>query len=165
VDVLSHGRAVLSLDADCGDGADAKRLSEALTVIRSVLEDEVPTFAGRIYSVDGAVNRPAPVQPGGVPIVVFLHGDGPDRGVLLTEAVRTADAVVVTEGPDAAADAVDEVGRRDRAVEVLGLVGPDEPSGHRAAVGALRSAGATGCLVGIPWPWEPDAVGALADLW
>jgi alkanesulfonate monooxygenase SsuD/methylene tetrahydromethanopterin reductase-like flavin-dependent oxidoreductase (luciferase family) len=162
VDVISHGRAVLSLDADGGDGTDAGRLSEALDVSRAVLEDDLPTFTGRIYAVAGAVNRPAPVQTGGVPIVVFLRGHGPDLGQLLEVAVPTADAVVMTDGPAAVRAAVDAVARHTRPVEVLALVPPGgtAPSG---TVDALASAGATGFLVGVPWPWDTEAVGALAD--
>jgi alkanesulfonate monooxygenase SsuD/methylene tetrahydromethanopterin reductase-like flavin-dependent oxidoreductase (luciferase family) len=173
VDVISHGRAVLSLDADGGDRAGAERLSEALTVCRMVLEDEHPAFAGRIYSVDGAVNRPAPVQPGGVPIVVFVHGRGPARRALLDEAARTADAVAVDGGPDGVRDAVGAVAVHprpdtgpDRRVEVLGMVGAGVgPARVADAVADLRSAGATGCLVGVPHPWEPATVAGLAGVW
>ena len=171
VDVISHGRAVLSLDADCGDRAGAERLSEALNVSRMVLEDGHPTFAGRIYSVDGAVNRPAPVQAGGVPLVVFVHGRGPARWALLDESARTADAVVVDDRPGAVGGAVRAVAahRRgatgpDRPVEVLAAVragvGPGPPD-----VAGLRSAGATGVLVAVPHPWEPETVAGLAGLW
>jgi len=163
VDVISHGRAVLSLDADGGASADAGRLSEALDVSRAVLEDDLPTFTGRIYAVAGAVNRPAPVQAGGVPIVVFLRGNGPDLGHLLEVAVSTADAVVMTDGPAAVRAAVDAVARHTRPVEVLALVPPGgtDPAG---TVDGLASAGATGFLMGVPWPWDTEAVEALVDL-
>jgi len=48
VDVLSHGRAVLSLDGDRSLPADIHRLGEALDVARAVLEDEHPTVDGRM---------------------------------------------------------------------------------------------------------------------
>ena len=171
VDVISHGRGVLALDGDCTSDADAERLSEALTVCRAVLVDELPTYAGRIYSVDAAVNRPAPVQAGGVPIVVFLHGEGPGRAPLLDVAARLADAVVVDGGPDAVRDAcrsvaarADARGRTGRGVEVLGRVdlAPDDDG---SVVASIRSAGAVGCLVGLPFPWDPALVGAAAALW
>jgi len=173
VDVISHGRGVLALDGDCVTGTDAERLSEALIVSRAVLVDEHPTYAGRIYSVDGAVNRPAPVQAGGVPIVVFLHGRGPGLGTLLDVAARSADVVVV----DGGSEGVDDVRRRlaervgDRPdplgpLGILGRIGPGAvgPGAHRQ-VAAIGSAGATGCLVGVPYPWDPDLVEGLSTAW
>jgi len=173
VDVISHGRAVLGLDGDCNSAADAERLSEALIVCRAVLVDEHPTYAGRIYSIDDAVNRPAPVQIGGVPLVVFLHGHGPGREPLLDVAARLADAVVVDGGADDVAEAcgavdarADDGDRPQGAVEVIGLIGTGGlPAGTPDAVAAVRAAGADGCIVGIPFPWDPTAVEALARTW
>ena len=172
VDVLSHGRGVLALDGDCDSAGDAERLSEALTVCRAVLEDEHPTFAGRIYSIRDAVNRPTPAQVGGVPVVVHLHGEGPGRGPLLDVAGRLADAVVVDGGTDGIADVCRTVAdrgagsRSDRPVEVLGRIGTRSAAGGlAAAVAGIRSTGATGCLVGLPFPWDPGAVADLASLW
>ncbi len=178
VDVISHGRGVLALDGDCTTGSDAERLSEALIVSRAVLVDELPTYAGRIYSVDGAVNRPAPVQSGGVPIVVFLHGSGPGRGAMFDVAARTADAVVVDGGADGVRDACRYLG--DRAGERSEPLGPLEVLGRTEAgadgsgaigrptadeVGAIRRAGATGCLVGLPYPWDPEPIAAASATW
>ncbi len=173
VDVISHGRGVLALDGDCGNESDAERLFEALTVCRAVLVDEHPTYAGRIYSVDDAVNRPAPVQTGGVPIVVVLHGDGAGRMPLLDVAARLADAVVVDGGADGVRDAVRAVSIRADAgeasngtVAVLGRLGRDSAAGGLGdAVAGVRSAGATGCLVGLPFPWDPAAAEGLASTW
>lgn len=173
VDVISHGRAVLSLHGDCGTAGDAERLSEALTVCQSVLVDEHPTFSGRIYSIDDAVNRPAPVQVGGVPLVVFLHGDGPGWPHLLEVAALQADAVVVDGRADAVAEAHHFIGmhsdrgyRPHHSVEVLGQISSGVLSaGAEVAVAAVRTAGADGCLVGISYPWDVRAVEALATTW
>jgi alkanesulfonate monooxygenase SsuD/methylene tetrahydromethanopterin reductase-like flavin-dependent oxidoreductase (luciferase family) len=173
VDVLSHGRAVLSLDADCAGRDDGERIDEALTVTRAVLEDAHPAFAGRIYSVDGAVNRPAPVQSGGVPLVVFVHGSGPDRRILLDVAARRADVVAVDGGAAGVREAVAVAAGRDRTdanrrtpVGVLGLVPPEGgPPDVAAAVAELRAAGATGCLVGLAWPWDPSVAERLGSSW
>jgi alkanesulfonate monooxygenase SsuD/methylene tetrahydromethanopterin reductase-like flavin-dependent oxidoreductase (luciferase family) len=173
VDVISHGRAVLALDGDCGVAADAERLSEALTVVRSVLADDHPTFAGRIYSIDDAVNRPAPVQPGGVPVVVFLHGSGPGTAPLLDVAARLADAVVV-DGRGATVEAAcravstraDADDRPGGPVEVLGRLGAGlTPDTVGTSVAAVRDAGATGCVVGLAHPWDPGWVEGLARSW
>ena len=183
VDVISHGRAVLSLDGDCASGPDPERLTEALTVCRLVLEDDLPTYSGRIYSIDAAVNRPAPVQAGGVPIVVFLHGSGPARAPLLETAVRLADVVVVDGGADGVREARREVEAQaavaiapGHRVEVLGRI--DHPNGDDSAddqrpggppiadkAALLRSAGAAGCLVGLPYPWPPESLAELDAAW
>jgi len=171
IDVLSHGRAVLSLDGDRSHPADAHRLGEALAVARAVLEDEHPTVDGRIYSVADAVNRPAPVQPGGVPLVVFLHGAGPSDA-LLDRCARSADAVVVPGAPGAVRDAVTFLerwtGPRDaggESVAVLGRVIVDGRASAADTVASVREAGADGCLVGVPAPWSAQQVEGLQLSW
>ncbi len=173
VDVISHGRAVLSLDGDGGSDSDTERLSEALAVCRAVLVEDHPTYAGRIYAVDDAVNRPAPVQPGGIPLVVFVRGTGPGRRALVDEAARLADALVVDGGADGVRSARMAVDDRNDAGDrpggpaaVLGRVTAGTPPGAVAdAVHDLAAAGATGCLVGIPFPWDPAAVRAVVTAW
>jgi alkanesulfonate monooxygenase SsuD/methylene tetrahydromethanopterin reductase-like flavin-dependent oxidoreductase (luciferase family) len=169
VDVISHGRAVLAVDGDRSDPDDADRLSEALDVVRAVLEDDHPTVSGRIYSVTDAVNRPAPVQADGVPLVVFLHGAGPG-GSVLDVCARSADAVVVTGGPDGVADVLVTLagrdGRRDRPgdrVAVLGRVAAGEVS--PAVLRDVRAAGADGCLVELAAPWSGERVARLGLAW
>ena len=136
-----------------------------------MLEDEHPTVDGRIYSVVDAVNRPAPVQPGGVPLVVFVNGAGPGDA-LLDRCARSADAVVVPGGPESVRDAVTFLegwtGPRDRRrhpVAVLGRVVVDDQVSAAEAVAAVREAGADGCLVGVPAPWSAEQVEALQLHW
>ena len=171
IDVISHGRGVLSLDGYRSKPGDAERLIEALEVARAVLEDEHPTVEGRIYSVADAVNRPAPVQSGGVPLVVFLHGPGPGHAVL-EACARSADAVVACGGPEAVEDAVsfiegwagDRVRPGDR-VGVLGRTDDHDQGTPDAFVSAVRDAGADGCLVGLPAPWSAETVAGLTVSW
>jgi alkanesulfonate monooxygenase SsuD/methylene tetrahydromethanopterin reductase-like flavin-dependent oxidoreductase (luciferase family) len=165
VDVLSRGRAVLSLDGDADRDGDDARLAEALEVARAVLEDEHPTVDGRIYHVVDAVNRPVPVQAGGVPLVVFVHGRGPGRARLLEVCARSADAVVVDGGPDGVRDARAVVAgsgtaRRRPGGRPLVVARVDAGPGVAGALTAVRSAGADGCLVELPAPW--DAAGLVA---
>jgi len=170
VDVISHGRAVLSVDGDRSLPSDADRLDEALAIARAVLEDRHPTVDGRIYSVADAVNRPAPVQVGGIPLIVFLRGEGPDDAALEVCA-RSADAMVVGGGA-AGATAVlsfldDRRGLRDRPgdrVAVLGLVEAVDRSAA-ADVAGVRDCGADGCLVRVSAPWGVPQIERLGRIW
>jgi alkanesulfonate monooxygenase SsuD/methylene tetrahydromethanopterin reductase-like flavin-dependent oxidoreductase (luciferase family) len=77
LDVISHGRAGLALRIDEPQRADAvDRAAEGLQVCRTMFDDDRPTFAGRFYRVDGAVNRPRPSRPGGLPMVLFADDGG-----------------------------------------------------------------------------------------
>ncbi len=132
VDVISHGRALLTLAFDPEDGVrGVERLAEGLEVCRAVLEDERPEFVGRFFAIDGAFNRPRPSQPGGVPLVVLLdRGDldldpdsspGPGPGELRIEGLKAAAhwAQAVVVGADATAvESAVEVVRSTPAVPV-----------------------------------------------
>lgn len=88
LDVLSSGRAILGIGAAWfeeehkGLGFDFpplaerfERLEEALQICRAMFTEDAPTFHGRHYHVDEAVNRPRPVRPGGPPILVGGSGE------------------------------------------------------------------------------------------
>jgi F420-dependent oxidoreductase-like protein len=88
LDVLSGGRAVLGLGAAWneeehqGYGFDfppirerMDRLDEALTIIRAMLTEDRPSFSGRHYRIDRALNVPRPIQPGGPRILVGGGGE------------------------------------------------------------------------------------------
>lgn len=82
VDVLSSGRAVACLPVHPGpDGSSPTDLEDSLRICRAVLDDEAPTVRGSVFSVDGAVNRPAPVAPAGVPLAVGVPTFPDDGGI------------------------------------------------------------------------------------
>lgn len=164
IDVISHGRGLLTLGVDTGQGSDIERLSERLQVCRSVLHDGAPTFTGAFYSIAGAVNDPGPVQAGGIPVVVSVGPDLSLRPGVLGAAARFADAVIVTGSTDEVRDVVEEVrnltdsrGGPAGPAQVIWL-GPSVPGGEYQLpvvadlVAECRSrlaAGADGCIVAV----------------
>jgi F420-dependent oxidoreductase-like protein len=88
LDVISGGRAVCGLGAAWfeaehdGYGFDfppigerLDRLEEAIQICRLMFTDERPTFAGRHYRIERALNSPRPIQPGGPPILIGGSGE------------------------------------------------------------------------------------------
>jgi F420-dependent oxidoreductase-like protein len=88
LDVISQGRAFLGIGAAWFDvehealGVDFppvkerfERLEEALQICRAMFRDERPTFEGKHYRVKDAINSPAPITPGGPPIMVGGSGE------------------------------------------------------------------------------------------
>ena len=51
------------------------RLDEALTICRAMFTEDRPTFEGRHYRIDRALNVPRPIQPGGPTIMVGGGGE------------------------------------------------------------------------------------------
>src|ERR1700722_1650879 len=100
LDVISAGRAILGIGAAWYDveheglgfdfppaGERLDRLEEALRICRAMFTEESPSFTGTYYRIHEARNVPAPVQPGGPPILV--GGGGEKRTLRL--AARYAD--------------------------------------------------------------------------
>jgi F420-dependent oxidoreductase-like protein len=100
LDIVSKGRAMLGLGAAWNDSEHAgygfdfppigereDRLEEALTICKAMFTQERPSFEGRHYRIDRALNRPRPIRPGGPRIMV--GGGGEKRTLKL--AARFAD--------------------------------------------------------------------------
>jgi F420-dependent oxidoreductase-like protein len=92
LDVLSGGRAVLGIGAAWFEAEHQAlgfafpplterfdRLEEALIICRAMFTEDAPSFAGRFYRIEGAINRPRPVRSGGPPILI---GGGGERRTL-----------------------------------------------------------------------------------
>jgi len=92
LDVISGGRAILGIGAawnaseHAGYGFDfppigerMDRLDEALTICRAMFTEERPSFTGKHYRIDRALNSPRPIQPGGPRILI---GGGGERRTL-----------------------------------------------------------------------------------
>jgi len=182
LDVLSGGRAILGLapqpwvSAAPGHPKEdalaerATRFGEALDVCRALLDSGAPappgapegegvTYNGSYYSLSRAVNRPRPVQPGGIPIVIPVSGADADSAVL-DLAVRHAAACVIVGGDSHLQATIDELRRRCTArgrdpttLPVL-HVGPVTTVERLQAVRAL---GVDGVIVVLDDP-HPDTV-------
>jgi F420-dependent oxidoreductase-like protein len=153
LDVVSRGRAWLGLGAAWyepeHDGlgfdypADRVRLDmleEALIICKGMLRDESPTYHGTHFRVTDAKNVPAPVQPGGVRILV---GGGGEKRTLKLVA-QHADACNIGGDPAMLRHKVDvlhghcaAVGR-DPADILVTRLGSLFPTGSAAETAQLR---------------------------
>jgi F420-dependent oxidoreductase-like protein len=88
LDVISGGRAILGIGAAWNDVEHAgygfefpaipermDRLDEALTIIRAMFTEERPSFEGRYYRIEDALNVPRPIHGGGPRILVGGGGE------------------------------------------------------------------------------------------
>jgi F420-dependent oxidoreductase-like protein len=88
LDVISKGRAILGIGAAWNEdehkgygfefppiGRRMDRLDEALTIARLMFSEERPSFEGKHYRIERALNVPRPVQPGGPKILVGGGGE------------------------------------------------------------------------------------------
>jgi F420-dependent oxidoreductase-like protein len=127
LDVLSGGRAVLGIGAAWFEAEHQglgfafpplserfDRLEEALVICRAMFTEEAPSFDGRYYRIEGALNRPRPVQAGGPPILI---GGGGERRTLRLVAEHAdacnlfGDAGTVRHKLEVLARHCDDVGR------------------------------------------------------
>ena len=141
IDVISHGRGVLTYGLGPPDAVRGARVNEVLRVGRALLEDDVPTFEGNFYSVVDAINRPGPVQEGGIPVVVFIEHPSDLATVAVTEFIGLADAVIVGGGTEDVRRVVDEVRGMPRTRDRTGAArGTARGTARGAAQGAVRGA-------------------------
>jgi len=166
VDVISHGRAMLSLGMDPEEPDAIERLGEELAVCRALLTEDAPSYAGRFYHLDQALNRPRPVQAGGIPLLVVS-----DDPAVAEPAARGADAVVVegeaaeVEAMVAALDQQCKATGRDRgAVGVIwsGVVegGSDGVAGRLRAMADL---GVTGCVFSLADGYDANVIAVAGE--
>jgi F420-dependent oxidoreductase-like protein len=126
LDIVSGGRAMLGIGAAWNDvehagygiefppiGEREDRLEEALTICKAMFTQERPSFEGRYYRIDRALNNPRPVRPGGPRIMV---GGGGEKRTLKI-AAQFAD---ITNWFGALEEAALKLAVLDRHCEALG---------------------------------------------
>jgi F420-dependent oxidoreductase-like protein len=109
LDIVSSGRAMLGLGAAWYEeehealgfeyppaGERLDRLEEALQICRAMFTEDAPSFAGKHYRIEKALNIPRPVQPNGPPILV--GGTGEKRTLRLV--AQYADMCNIHGSPD-----------------------------------------------------------------
>jgi F420-dependent oxidoreductase-like protein len=109
LDIVSSGRAILGLGAAWYEeehdalgfdfppaGERLDRLEEALQICRAMFTEEAPSFAGKHYRIEKALNIPRPVQPNGPRILV--GGTGEKRTLRLV--AQYADMCNIHGSPD-----------------------------------------------------------------
>ncbi len=102
LDTISGGRAMIGLGAAWFEqehrafgfafppiGERMDRLDEALTIVKAMFTQDRPSFTGRYYRIDEALNVPRPVQPGGPRIVVGGMGEQRTLKIAATHADAT----------------------------------------------------------------------------
>jgi F420-dependent oxidoreductase-like protein len=88
LDVISKGRAVMGLGAAWSEDEHhgygfafpvvrerLDRLEEALEICSLMFTEERPSYEGRYYRIDRALNSPRPIQPGGPKILIGGSGE------------------------------------------------------------------------------------------
>ena len=88
LDIISKGRAIFGIGAAWNEAEHIgygfefppiaqrmDRLDEALTIAKLMFTEERPSFEGKYYRIERALNVPRPIQPGGPKILVGGGGE------------------------------------------------------------------------------------------
>ncbi len=156
LDVISGGRALLGIGTGWFEqehdafgfqfgslGERFDRLEEALAILKPMLRDERPSLEGRFYTARDTINRPASLQPGGVPLMI---GGAGEKRTLRLVAEHAEESNLPCP--------VDEVPRKLEALER-----------HCQAVGRDRSTVGVSVLVSLVIaPTTAEAEAARTDL-
>ena len=95
LDHISNGRLILGMGTGWFEpeirayglrfpspGERISRLKEGVKIMKSMWTDDKPSFKGKYYSIENAVCRPMPIQPGGPPVIIGALGPQMLRAVV-----------------------------------------------------------------------------------
>ena len=135
-------------------------------ICRAMFTEDAPSFEGRFYRIEGAINRPRPVQSGGPPILI--GGGGERRTLRLVAQYADAcnlfgDADTMRHKLEVLARHCDDVGRDPATITKtrLGtLVIGTSPQEAKRKAGELRAARQMdeGMFQAMVTAGDPDAV-------
>ena len=174
LDVVSAGRAILGIGAAWNDvesrayGYDwpstaerFERLEDALRICRGMFTQERTTFRGTRHRVDGALNVPQPVQPGGPRVLIGGNGE---RKTLRLAAMYAdlwngfGDPTTIRRKLDVLGRHCADVGRDPSTIETTRLGTSITDPAIVEASAAFFGAGLDGMIFGTPAGTTPDEV-------
>ena len=180
LDIVSSGRAILGIGAAWNEresrayGYDwppvaerFERLEDAIAICRSMFTRERSTYQGKRHHVDGAVNMPQPVQPGGPKILI---GGGGERKTLRLVAEHAdmwngfGDVPTIERKLEVLARHCQDVGRDIGAIVKTRLgtliVAPTEEEAERRKEAWQREKGVDDAGLGTRLIWgAPETIG------
>jgi probable F420-dependent oxidoreductase len=169
LDDLSGGRLIIGvgvgwIEAEYKNlGADfhsrGRRLNEAIQVMRTLWQDDDPSFEGEFYQIKDVLFGPKPVQPGGPPIWVGGASEAAIRRMALLGDGWAADDASLDQIKAVAAQLRQLTAENRRTVELTLRRTVDlRPAAAAAGLLAAPSSGG-GVKVGA---WPGSSVGALS---
>jgi F420-dependent oxidoreductase-like protein len=178
LDIVSSGRAVLGIGAAWNESESRaygyewpptaerfERLEDALRICRAMFTQERSTVNGARHRVDGAINVPQPVQPGGPKILV--GGNGERKTLRLTAAYADAwngfgDPPMIRRKLDVLQQHCAEAGRDHAEIETTRLGTAITDPAIVEASASFFDVGLGGMIYGTPAGTTPDAVAEVA---
>jgi F420-dependent oxidoreductase-like protein len=180
LDVISSGRAILGIGAAWNESESRaygydwppvaerfERLEDAIRICRSMFTTERSTYRGTRHSVEGAINVPQPVQPGGPKLLI---GGGGERKTLRLVARYAdmwngfGDAAMIRRKLDVLERHCSDLGRdpaeivKTRLGTIVVAPDDDEAERRRAAWQAEKGVDDDGLAMRLTWG-GPDSIG------
>jgi alkanesulfonate monooxygenase SsuD/methylene tetrahydromethanopterin reductase-like flavin-dependent oxidoreductase (luciferase family) len=185
LDVISGGRALLGVGTGWFEEEHTAfgfhfgtlkerfdRFGEALAILVPMLRDERPTFSGEHYTVKDLINRPAAIQPGGIPIMIGGAGEKKTLRLVAEHADESNLPCPLDEVPQklvALERHCEAVGRDRDSITVTVLfsliVGQTTAEAEAARDRLLASRGLDGLVVNLPANGhEPGAIALAGEV-
>jgi F420-dependent oxidoreductase-like protein len=178
LDIVSSGRAILGIGAAWNEVESRaygyawpstaerfERLEDALQICRGMFRHERTTFHGSRHSVDGAINVPQPVQPGGPRILIGGMGERKTLRLVAQYADMWngfGDPSTVRHKLDVLDEHCRDIGRDRSEIETTRLGTQITDPTIVMTSRAFLEAGLDGMIYGTPTGTTPDQVAEAA---